>query len=135
MVVMILEKVPKSLRGDLTRFLVEVDTGVFVGRLSALVRDLLWEKAVEKAGAGRVAMAYRTNNEQGFALRLHGYGDRVLRDFDGIVLVSVRNAEALRKAEKLARQVERYQRRAAEALEKHLEKPSSRSGGETPPGG
>ena len=46
-------------------------------------------------------MAWRTNNEQGFALRLHGYQDRVLRDFDGIVLVAVRNAEAMRKADKL----------------------------------
>ena len=49
MVVMILEKVPRSLRGDLTSFLVEVDTGVFVGRVSATVRELLWERAVEKA--------------------------------------------------------------------------------------
>jgi CRISPR-associated protein Cas2 len=121
MVVMILEKVPRSLRGDLTRFLVEVDTGVFVGRVSALVRDLLWERAVERAGGGRVAMAYRTNTEQGFALRLHGYTDRFLRDFDGIVLVSVRNAEAGRKAEKLTRQVERYKKRLAEGSEGDLD--------------
>ncbi|GAA6733701.1 type I-E CRISPR-associated endoribonuclease Cas2e [Thermus oshimai] len=103
MVVMILEKVPKSLRGELTRWLLELDTGVFVGRVSATVRDLLWSKVVEKAGDGRCAMAWRTNNEQGFSLRLHGYQDRALRDFDGIVLVAVRNAEAVRKAEKLKR--------------------------------
>lgn len=121
MVVMILEKVPRSLRGDLTRFLVEVDTGVFVGQVSALVRDLLWEKAVEKAGEGRVAMAYRASNEQGFALRLHGYTDRFLRDFDGILLVSVRNAEAMRKAEKLSRQVEKSERCLASRSEGDLE--------------
>lgn len=103
MVVMILERVPRSLRGELTRWLVEVDTGVFVGRVSARVRDLLWKKAMRKAGEGRVAMAHRTNNEQGFALRLYGYADRHLRDFDGIVLVSVQNAESVRKAKKLAR--------------------------------
>jgi CRISPR-associated protein Cas2 len=122
MVVMILEKVPKSLRGDLTRFLVEVDTGVFVGRVSAMVRDLLWEKAVEKSQGGRVALAYRVNNEQGFALRLHGYQDRVLRDFDGIVLVSVRNAEAVRKAEKLTKQMHRHQSRTATESEGDLDK-------------
>ncbi|WP_198665523.1 type I-E CRISPR-associated endoribonuclease Cas2e [Thermus sediminis] len=122
MVVMVLEKVPKSLRGDLTRFLVEVDTGVFVGRVSAMVRDLLWEKAVEKAEGGRVAMAYRANNEQGFALRLHGYSDRTLRDFDGIVLVSIRNAEAARKAARLTKQVQRYKCCAAEESEGDLEK-------------
>ena len=124
MVVMILEKVPRSLRGDLTRFLVEVDTGVFVGRVSATVRELLWERAVEKAEGGRVALAYRTNNEQGFALRPHGYPDRFLRDFDGIVLVSVRNAEAVRKAEKLSRQVERYKKRLAKGSEGDLESQS-----------
>lgn len=113
MVVMILEKVPRSLRGDLTRFFVEVDTGVFVGQVSALVRELLWEKALEKAGEGRVAMAYRANNEQGFALRLHGYTDRFLRDFDGILLVSTRNAEAMRKAEKLSKLFARYEKRRA----------------------
>jgi CRISPR-associated protein Cas2 len=66
-------------------------------------------KAVQKSEGGRVAMAHRANNEQGFALRLHGYTDRLLRDFDGIVLVAVRNAEAMDKAEKLSRQVERYE--------------------------
>lgn len=101
MVVMVLERVPRSLRGELTRWLLELDTGVFVGRVSATVRELLWQKAVEKAGEGRCAMAWRTNNEQGFAVRLHGYQDRTLRDFDGIVLVTVRTAEAIRKAEKL----------------------------------
>lgn len=103
MVVMVLERVPRSLRGELTRWLLELDTGVFVGRVSATVRELLWQKAVEKAGEGRCAMAWRTNGEQGFAVRLHGYQDRTLRDFDGIVLVTMRTAEAIRKAEKLRR--------------------------------
>ncbi|GLV48854.1 type I-E CRISPR-associated endoribonuclease Cas2 [Thermus sp. LT1-2-5] len=103
MVVMVLERVPRSLRGELTRWLLEVDTGVFVGRVNATVRELLWAKVVEGAGDGRCAMAWRTNTEQGFTLRLHGYVDRHLRDFDGILLVTVRNAEAMRKAQKLER--------------------------------
>ena len=113
MVVMILEKVPRSLRGELTRWLLEVDTGVFVGRISAVVRDLLWEKVVEKTGDGRCAMAYRARNEQGFALRLHGYHDRFLQDFDGLVLVGVRNAEALRKAKRIARELGRLNKLAS----------------------
>jgi len=44
MVVMILEKVPQSLRGELTRWLVEVKTGVYVGHVNGLVRELLWKK-------------------------------------------------------------------------------------------
>jgi CRISPR-associated protein Cas2 len=100
---MVLEKVPRSLRGELTRWLLEINTGVFVGRVSATVRDLLWAKVVQTTGGGRCAMAYRANNEQGFALRLYGYQDRKLRDFDGLVLVTVRDAEARRKADQLAR--------------------------------
>ena len=101
MVVLILENVPRSLRGELSRWMVEVDTGVFVGSLSATVRDLLWGKCVERAAAGRCCMVYRTNNEQGFTVRIAGYEDRTVRDFDGLYLVSLRNAEAARKARQI----------------------------------
>jgi len=112
MVILLLEKVPKSLRGEITRWLIELDTGVFVGRISALVRDLLWEKVVATAGSGRCAMAYRIDRELGFAMRLHNYTDRVLQDFDRLTLITVRNAEAIRKAERLEREIERLRRRA-----------------------
>lgn len=103
MVVMVLERVPRGLRGELTRWLLEVHPGVVVGRASAMVRELLWEKAVTKARKGRCAMAYSTNSEQGFEVRLFGYEDRLVRDFDGLQLVTVRSAEALRRSAKLKR--------------------------------
>ncbi|MDW8091981.1 MAG: type I-E CRISPR-associated endoribonuclease Cas2e [Meiothermus sp.] len=93
MVVIVLENVPKRLRGELSRWMLEVSTGVFVGSMTALVRDLLWEKCVEKKTAGRVCMMYRTNNEQGFEVRTHGDTTRILVDFDGLTLVAVKNAE------------------------------------------
>ena len=93
MVVMILEKVPKSLRGELTRWMLEVSTGVFAGSMSATVRDLLWEKCVEKSRAGRCCQLYRTNNEQGFAIRMHGDSNRQVTDFDGLMLITVKNAK------------------------------------------
>ena len=43
MVVMILENVSPSLRGELTRWLIEPHPGVFVGHVTARVRDLLWK--------------------------------------------------------------------------------------------
>ena len=56
MIVMVLERVTPSLRGELTRWLIQPKTGVFVGRVSARVRDLLWEKiASAKKGRGRLA--------------------------------------------------------------------------------
>ncbi|MDQ3460509.1 MAG: type I-E CRISPR-associated endoribonuclease Cas2e [Deinococcota bacterium] len=93
MVVIILEKVPKSLRGELTRWMLEVGTGVFVGSVSAMVRDLLWQKCTEKRRAGRCCQLYRTNNEQGFAIRTHGDTNRTAVDFDGLTLIAVKNAK------------------------------------------
>lgn len=52
MMVLVLEKVPASLRGELTRWLLEPKTGVFVGRVSAQVRDLLWEMVEDKLKQG-----------------------------------------------------------------------------------
>jgi CRISPR-associated protein Cas2 len=40
MVVLILERVPPGLRGELTRWFLEPQAGVFVGRVSAIVREL-----------------------------------------------------------------------------------------------
>ncbi len=52
MVVMILERVPESVRGELSLWMIEPKAGVFVGNLSALVRDKLWDANTEKV-AGR----------------------------------------------------------------------------------
>jgi CRISPR-associated protein Cas2 len=83
--------------------MIEVDTGVFVGTVSATVRDLLWAKCLERAEGGRCCLVHRSNNEQGFALRMHGYGDRAVRDFDGLFLIRVNTAEAVRKARQIRR--------------------------------
>lgn len=87
MVIMILEKVPASVRGDLSRWLIKVRTGVYVGHISAMVRDKLWEKCVEKRRAGSVFQAWNTNNEQHFAMRLEGDSNREIIDWEGIQLV------------------------------------------------
>jgi len=87
MMVMILETVPTSLRGELTRWLVEPYPGVFVGKVSALVRDLLWEKCCQKAKAGGVIQIWSTNREQGFQMRMFGTTRREVVDFDGLQLI------------------------------------------------
>lgn len=89
---MVLEKVPPSLRGELTRWMTEVQTGVFLGKLSGLVRDLLWKKCVDRSAGGRCCQAYTTNSEQGFTLRVAGDSQRSVVDLDGVLLVGTRNA-------------------------------------------
>ena len=87
MVVIMLEKVPASLRGELTRWMVEPRTGVFVGKISAMVRDRLWERICEGSKGGSGVLVQASDNEQGFAFRLHGIPSRTVEDFDGLSLV------------------------------------------------
>ncbi len=72
--------------------MVEVSTGVYVGKLSALVRDLLWEKVMASKRTGRCCQVYRTNTEQGFVIRMDGDSERSVVDLDGLHLVAVKNA-------------------------------------------
>ena len=89
MVVMILEKVPVGLRGELTRWMVEPRTGVFVGSINAMVRDRLWDYVCGKSKNGRCTMVYTTNNEQRFDVRVWGDTTRMPVDCDGLLLVRI----------------------------------------------
>ena len=89
MVVIVLESAPASLRGELTRWLVEPHPGVFVGHVSALVRDLLWEKCCRGVKSGGVVQMWSMNNEQRFQMRTYGTTKREVVDFEGLQLVRV----------------------------------------------
>lgn len=80
------EKLSAEARGDLTKWLIEIDTGVFVGNLSARVRDSLWERVCANIKTGTAAMAYGVNNEQKLDFRVHNSAWEPV-DFDGIKLV------------------------------------------------
>lgn len=66
MTVIILTTCPVGLRGLLTRWLLEISPGVFIGGPSARIREVLWDEVREYAGNGRALPAYSANNEQGF---------------------------------------------------------------------
>lgn len=86
MVVITLSKCPPKLRGDLTKWLIEIDTGVFVGNLNARVRDSVWNRICENIKNGRASMAFSTNGEQKLDFRIHNTEWEPV-DFDGIKLV------------------------------------------------
>jgi CRISPR-associated protein Cas2 len=88
-VVMILERVSPGLRGELTRWLLEPKAEVFVGDVSALVREKLWELVCQGMRNGGGILVYSTNNEQGLALKLWGDTTRLVRDFEGLSLVTI----------------------------------------------
>jgi CRISPR-associated protein Cas2 len=92
MMVMILECVSASLRGELTRWLIEPHTGVFVGHVNGMVRERLWEKCCKAVGAnGGIVQIWSTNTEQRFMMRLYGNTQRSVIELEGLQLVQEPN--------------------------------------------
>ena len=87
MVVLIVTAVKPGLRGELSRWMIEPQAGVFVGNVPARVRDRLWDKVVREVKEGSAILAHSARTEQGFALRVHGDRRRVPVDFEGITLI------------------------------------------------
>lgn len=86
MMVLVLTACPAGLRGDLTKWLMEISPGVFVGRPSARIRELLWERTIELSREGRALLVYNSNNEQGMEFRTHRH-DWEPVEFDGLTLM------------------------------------------------
>ena len=64
MIVITITECPASLRGDLTKWLIEINAGVFVGNVSARVRDNLWIRIRSSIKRGKATMVYPMKNEQ-----------------------------------------------------------------------
>jgi CRISPR-associated protein Cas2 len=89
MVVLLMEKVPVSLRGEITRWMIELRPGIFVGTVSAMVRDKLWEAICQKLRGGSATLLHNAANEQGYRILQHGNTSRRVRCFDGLDLVTI----------------------------------------------
>lgn len=83
MIVIVLANCPKSLRGDLTKWLYEISVNVFVGRVSARVRDELWSRIKRSCREGRAVMVFGVDNEQRFDFRVYN-SDDIPVDLDGL---------------------------------------------------
>jgi len=86
MVVVTLTDFPSSLRGDLSKWLLEIQAGVFIGNVSARVRDSLWKRIREACKNGRAVMVYSATGEQRMNFRTLGDTWEPI-DFDGIKLM------------------------------------------------
>jgi CRISPR-associated protein Cas2 len=87
MVVLIVENAKPSLRGLLSRWLIQPKPGVFVGRLSGRVRDKLWELVVGSGKADGALLIHGAQTEQRFRIRAWGETSREPVDFEGLTLV------------------------------------------------
>ena len=86
MVVLVLTACPAGLRGHLTRWLTEISPGVFVGNVTARVRDLMWLRVLELCKDGKAIMVHSAGNEQQLEYRFHRH-DWLPEDFDGVWLM------------------------------------------------
>lgn len=87
MIVVTVSKCPPSLRGDLSKWLFEISTGVYVGNVSTRVREKLWERINLTVKTGRAIMVYSSHNEQKLSfLTIGSEYDRPV-DYDGLVLM------------------------------------------------
>ncbi|MDM4762836.1 type I-E CRISPR-associated endoribonuclease Cas2e [Galbitalea sp. SE-J8] len=86
MVVFVLTACPAGLRGHLTRWLLEIAPGIFVGVVTARVRDLLWGRVLELVKDGRAILVHSAQGEQRLAFRVHRH-DWTPMDVDGVTLM------------------------------------------------
>ncbi len=69
--------------------MIEPKAGIFLGRMTARIRDELWLKALAGCKGGAVLQMWSATGEQGFQFRAHGDTSRKLREFEGLHLVEI----------------------------------------------
>ena len=79
-------KCPPKLSGDLSKWLCEINTGVYVGNVSSRVRDALWERVCQNLKNGQATLVFTTAGEQRMDFRTHNTAWETV-DFDGIKLM------------------------------------------------
>lgn len=86
MTVIVVAACPVGLRGHLTRWLLEIAPGVFIGTVNARVRELLWQRVLDMVNNGRAIMVYAADNEQGLAFQVHEHEWQPV-DHEGVQLM------------------------------------------------
>ncbi|GAA2558136.1 type I-E CRISPR-associated endoribonuclease Cas2e [Streptomyces levis] len=102
MVVIATTAVPDHLRGALSRWTSEVVPGIFVGSVSARVRDQLWHAVTEVVGNGAALLVHPAPTEQGYAIRTAGTRRRIPDDFDGLTLIRMTAAPKVKERQTLS---------------------------------
>ncbi len=88
MLVIVVENVPPRLRGRLAVWLHEIRAGVYVGKYSKRVREMIWNQVCTGIGEGNAVMTWATNTESGFDFMTVGANRRIPKEMEGVKLVS-----------------------------------------------
>lgn len=81
--------VPDYVRGSLSRWLTEPAPGLYVGSMSARVRDQLWTQVSHAIGDGAAVCIHSDNTEQRYTIKTAGHRRRRVTDHDGLQLVTI----------------------------------------------
>lgn len=92
MVVIVLTDCPAKLRGDLSKWFFEINTGVYVGNVSSRVRTYIWERICENIAHGQATMVFSSSGEQKMDFYVHNTVWKVV-DYDGLKLMQRPNSE------------------------------------------
>lgn len=117
--VITLKKTPAFLRGDLTKWMQEISTGVYVGNFNSKVREELWQRVIENVKEGEATICYAYRNEIGYEFRTNSK-EISIADFDGIPLVLLERKENISDENKLGfskaskmRKAQQFQKQSA----------------------
>ena len=86
MIVVNISNVPPKLRGFLTKYLWEINAGIYVGNVNARIRDKLWSRIEDNIEDGRATMVFPAKNEQGFDFYTLGSAWKPV-DLEGLKLI------------------------------------------------
>lgn len=105
MIVIMLSDCPPKVRGDLSKWLCEINTGVFVGNVSSRVREEVWQRICENIKSGQATMVFSAPGEQKMDFRVHNTTWEPV-DLDGIKLMRrpLPSARASKMSEKKIRE-------------------------------
>ena len=96
--VITLKKVPQALRGDLSKWMQEITTGVYIGNFNTKVREKLWKRVKENVKDGEATLSFSYRNELGYQFDTHNTSFSNI-DMDGIPLVFIPNENIDEKRE------------------------------------
>jgi CRISPR-associated protein Cas2 len=78
--------VPTALTGYLSRYLMELESGLFVGKVNRRLADHLWSQTETYAKDGYATGVLSGGSELGFTLRSHNHPTLTIKDMDGLTI-------------------------------------------------
>lgn len=90
--VITVKNAPMSLRGDLSKWMQEIATGVYVGNFNTKVREKIWLRVNETIGNGEATLSYYCRNEIGYNFDTKNTTQQVI-NHEGIPFVFLPNID------------------------------------------